>query len=349
MKLLIVTQTVDATDPVLGFFHRWIEEFSRHFEHVTVIGNSAGKYALPDNVSVHSLGKYPALLRESAPREPFERVVRSLRFLSLIISLRKEYDAVLVHMTPEHLVLGGFVFRMLRKKMFLWYNHTAKSPWLSYASHFAHAIFHTSPYAASSRFPRARRMPAGVDTKIFRPQPSIQKIPGSVYFQGRVAPSKNVHILLDAFALIHARGIGKKLTIVGPEEKPYVETMKKRHEALIRSGVVSFLGPKSHDTTPELYASHAVSVNLTDRGNYDKTVLESLACGTPAIVSSDAFDDLVGPAYRLKERSIEALADRLEFALTHESPPPGALSTEVTMKHSLSKLGETLFAEITAP
>lgn len=29
MKLLIITQTVDAEDPVLGFFVRWIEEFAR--------------------------------------------------------------------------------------------------------------------------------------------------------------------------------------------------------------------------------------------------------------------------------------------------------------------------------
>ena len=29
MKLLIITQAIDINNPVLGFFHRWIEEFSK--------------------------------------------------------------------------------------------------------------------------------------------------------------------------------------------------------------------------------------------------------------------------------------------------------------------------------
>ncbi len=36
-RILIVTQTVDTQDPVLGFFVRWIEEFAKHAEELTVI------------------------------------------------------------------------------------------------------------------------------------------------------------------------------------------------------------------------------------------------------------------------------------------------------------------------
>ena len=57
MKLLIVTQKVDKNDPILGFFHRWIEEFARHVEFVTVICLGVGEYSLPVNVKVLSLGK----------------------------------------------------------------------------------------------------------------------------------------------------------------------------------------------------------------------------------------------------------------------------------------------------
>ena len=57
MRLLIVSQKVDIEDPILGFFHGWLLEFAKQCEEVTVIGLEVGKYALPKNVKVYSLGK----------------------------------------------------------------------------------------------------------------------------------------------------------------------------------------------------------------------------------------------------------------------------------------------------
>ena len=57
MKLLILTQKIDINDPILGFFHRWVEEFSKHCEKITVICLEKGEHHLPENVKVLSLGK----------------------------------------------------------------------------------------------------------------------------------------------------------------------------------------------------------------------------------------------------------------------------------------------------
>ena len=57
MKLLITTQVVDQNDLFLGFFHGWLEEFAKHFEHITVICLKEGTHSLPENVEVISLGK----------------------------------------------------------------------------------------------------------------------------------------------------------------------------------------------------------------------------------------------------------------------------------------------------
>lgn len=66
MKLLIITQTVNTEDPVLGFFVRWIEEFAKHAETVEVICLKEGSHAfLPSNVRVYSLGK-----KRGAPLTP---------------------------------------------------------------------------------------------------------------------------------------------------------------------------------------------------------------------------------------------------------------------------------------
>lgn len=344
MRLLIVTQTVDQKDPVLGFVHRWIEEFSKYFEHIVVIGNASGTYELPQNVEVYSLGKYPAVPGVSPSRDPLERVVRSLRYLWLIVSLRKKYDAVLVHMTPEHLVLGGPVFKLFNKKASLWYNHTTESPWLALSAKFAQNIFHTSPYAAPTRFSQAKRMPAGIDTELFKPS-GVKKIPQSIYFQGRVAPAKKVHILLEAFAELYKKGVANKLTIVGPEDTSYTEPLKKKYSDLIKNNVVTFLGPREYILTPELYESHNVSVNLTDRGNYDKTVLESMACGTPCVVSSDAFSDLIPKERIFVEGSAQSLARILEKFMKLPEAEQNSLSKqcrETVLPQSLPRLAKKI-------
>ena len=77
MKLLIITQKVDDHDDVLGFFVRWIEEFAKYVEKVTVVCLQKGTYYLPDNVTVLSLGKeYPANICEIKTFRYIERFYR---------------------------------------------------------------------------------------------------------------------------------------------------------------------------------------------------------------------------------------------------------------------------------
>ena len=110
MKLLIITQKVDRDDPILGFFHRWIEEFAKHCENIIVICLEKGEYNLPKNVQVLSLGKEE---RES-------RLAYIKRFYSYIWHKRKEYDSVFVHMNQEYVLLGGFFWKAMRKRVILW-------------------------------------------------------------------------------------------------------------------------------------------------------------------------------------------------------------------------------------
>ena len=57
MKLLIITQKVDINDDILGFMHIWIKKLSEKIESLDVICLYKGKYDLPKNVKVFSLGK----------------------------------------------------------------------------------------------------------------------------------------------------------------------------------------------------------------------------------------------------------------------------------------------------
>ena len=113
MKLLIITQKVNKNDPVLGFFHRWIIEFAKYFEFVTVICLEMGEYDLPDNVKVLSLGK----------EERQSRLQYLIQFYWYARHERKNYDAVFVHMNQEYLILAGWLWRLVGKKVTMWRNH----------------------------------------------------------------------------------------------------------------------------------------------------------------------------------------------------------------------------------
>ena len=105
MRLLIITQKVNKNDPILGFFHRWIEEFAKRFEKLTVICLEKGEYSLPENVRVLSLGK----------EEGRSKAEYLSRFYRYIWEERNNYDAVFVHMNQEYVLLGWKFW-----KLWLW-------------------------------------------------------------------------------------------------------------------------------------------------------------------------------------------------------------------------------------
>src|SRR3989344_6033891 len=132
MKLLICTQTVDSQDSHLGFFVRWIEEFAKHCEKVTVICLRDGGLTISDNVKVYEIGKAASSTQ------------KAVRLLSLVWKLRTEYDTVFVHMNPEYIVLAGWLWRVWNKRVALWYTHKSVNLKLRIAVIFSHIVFTAS-------------------------------------------------------------------------------------------------------------------------------------------------------------------------------------------------------------
>lgn len=188
MRLLILTQKVDQDDDVLGFFHGWLLEFAKHFSQITVITLGEGKHSLPSNVRVLSLGKEKA----------FSRLHYLLRFYRFIISERNNYDTVFVHMNQEYVLLGAFLWKLFGKKILLWRNHAKGSVFTRIAVWFSDVVFCTSKESFTAQFSKTVRMPVGVDTHFFAPNPSLVRKSHSLLFLGRISPVKKVEKLLEA-------------------------------------------------------------------------------------------------------------------------------------------------------
>lgn len=338
MKLLVVTQAVDTEDPVLGFFVRWIEEFAKRVEQVEVICLKEGKYDLPSNVRVHSLGK-------ERGRPLFGSIAYAFRFLRLAWRLYRDYDTVFVHMNQEYILLGGWLWKLLSKRIFLWRNHYEGSWKTGLAVAFCNTVFCTSRHSYTARYKKTVLMPVGVDTGRFHPDARVARTPRSVLFLGRMAASKRPEMLVGALAELAERGEDFQATFVGsplPRDASYYEGLKAQADLLLDERV-TFLPGVPNGETPAFFRSHEVFVNCSPSGMLDKTLFEAAACSCRVLASSEDWRALAGEASYFN--SSTPLAERLHAAFNGSAHP----SLEaVVEKNSLTMLADQLVSIIDA-
>lgn len=338
MRLLLITQKIDKHDPLLGFFHRWTEEFAKRCERITVICLQKGEYDLPDNVRVLSLGK-----EEDASRIEYVR-----RFFLYILRYRKEYNVVFVHMNAEYVFLGGLLWRIMRKKILLWYNHPKGSIYLRLSRIFPKTIFCTSLYAYSKRYKKTVIMPAGIDTELFVNRGQERKR-NSILILGRISPVKKLDVLGRAFTTLSEIDPSLCVSIVGnapPQDREYEEKIKKELHPLVEKGTVTFFDSVPNYKTPDLYNEHVLYINLTPTGSFDKTILEAMACGCMPLVVNRAYKDVLPPECLVESGDSDVLAEKVAVLLgkpdTFYKEVRGSMRMYVEEKQSLSALSQKI-------
>jgi len=338
MNLLILTQKVDRNDGTLGFFHRWVEEFSYRFSKVIVVCIEKGESNLPPNVKILSLGKE----REKkfrGLRRFFTRIFYVFRFYKFIWKERRNYDTVFVHMSQEFVLLGGIIWRLKNKKLLFWRNH-AKGNFLTRLSVIlSDKVFCTSPDSFTARFKKTDLMPVGIDTEIFKPDERISKKPNSILYVGRISPVKKVELFIDSLNKLLATGSDFTASIVGELSfgDPYVEEIRRKAKKLEEIGRLRFLGQQANFKMPEIYNNHKVLVNLTEAGSFDKTIFEAMSCGLATLVHNQALDDVLGSDLIAQLDSSE-IAEKLAKLLKSEERYD--FRSFVVKDHSLTKLME---------
>ncbi len=362
MRLLICTQKVDKNDPVLGFFHRWIEVLAKDAEEVTVICLEEGEYTLPKNVRVFSLGKkvsgtFSPQDPKGAARKrfltPFSQVWKRLCYASLfykrIWQERKNYDAVFVHMNQEYVLLGGWLWRLLGKKVTMWRNHGAGNWLTDIAATFCHHIFCTSQYSYTARYAKTVLIPVGIDTEMYAPAGEVSRIPHSVLYVGRIAPVKNVHVLLAAALARAAEDPLLTATFIGPDDPRFPAYLPGLQQTVVDAGLsgrIRFLGPLPAAATVPHFQSHQLLVNLSPDGMYDKVIFEAMASGCLVLVSNKQLQAALGATYAVSATDAVLLAKKIA-ALVAVSPDERTrmsdkLRAYVVAEHSLALLADRL-------
>ena len=329
MKLLITTQAVDRDDPILGFFHRWIEEFAGQCEQVTVICLREGNHALPANVRVQVLGGGG-------------KIGRAFTFLRLSWGLRKEYDRVLVHMNPEYIVLAGAFWRLSGKRVALWYTHKSVTFKLRIATLFASVVLSASKESFRLGTKKLHVLGHGIDMERFVCPPHAKGAELRILTAGRISKTKNIHLILDAVEVLRVRGVSLVLTVAGAPgagtDAAYAEDLYRR-----AGNTVLFVGPKQQQEVAALLCNSDVFINLSDTGSLDKAVLEALASGVPAVSSNEAFKQILTPYGLFVTNDRQAVAEALMRARTVDIT---RLTADIRAGHSLSALIPAILKEL---
>lgn len=326
MKLLILTQKVDKNDPVLGFFHRWIEEFARQCESVLVICLEKGEYQLPQNVTVLSLGK-------EVGKTKFRYIIQ---FYKYIFEKRNTYDSVFVHMNPEYVLLGGLFWKMLGKKVSLWYVHKSVDLKLRLAEKLVDKIFTVTKSSFQLQSNKVIELGHGIDTVYFSPfQTHVTDQKFIILSVGRITPIKKLEDLVSAIALLdqnvkeklHVKLVGGPVTDEDREYQKKLELTLKKNNL---EAVIELSGNIPYSEIREVYRNANLCVNLAPTGGIDKAVLESLSCGIPTLFRNEAFFPIVKKfASQLSFESVNDLSQKFSFFIE------GGQMIEAALLHSL--------------
>jgi len=136
-------------------------------------------------------------------------------------------------------------------------------------------------------------IPCGVNLELFR---SVEKEiarnylgldgKGIILFVGRIVPLKGIDKLLMAMTYLE-NGQRLKLLVIGGDE--YCQDEMKRLKSLAQSlqihDSVSFLGLVKHEELPYFYSAADLCVLPSYYESFGLVALESLACGTPVVVT----------------------------------------------------------------
>lgn len=344
MKILVITQKVDEDDDVLGFFTSWIKELSKRVDRVCVVCLSKGKYDLPDNVEVVSLGK----------ENGFPKVTQAFIFYFNILRLIHKVDGIFVHMAPEYVKALYPVNFFFRKPIVMWYAHIKVSNLAKWA--IDHVNFILTPSKESFEYNTEKVIATGhgINTEIFKPTDTNSNIEPEfdVVTISRISKVKRIETLIESAKLLQNRGLTPRINIYGkparPEDREYMNELKKMVEDYeLRN--IHWMGGISNKDTPRIYENHKVFVRMQGGGGFGKTELEAMSMGMPAIVPTNVYKaDLgeFGEELYFDESDASTLATRIEEVLQWDKEKLGRYSKLsrklVVEKHNVENVAENV-------
>lgn len=334
MKLLIVTQVMDKNHPILGFFHRWVEEFAKHFEEVHVICLEKGECNLPEHVHVYSLGK-----------ENRERKIKSLYHFYKHFSdiyFKKDVNFVFFHMGAVFTLVAipfALIRRFKKVEFYWWKAHGYIGLRERLSLWFVDRVVTSTASGFPLRTKKRKIIGQAIDTSLFVPTEG-KFFEKRVLYVGRIMPIKHVEVFIDVAKKLTQKGFS--FTIVGPVGDS--EYMTKLQPSLRAVGV-KYIGSLPHGALPALYRQNDFFLNTSLTHSMDKTVLEATLCGCIPLTANHAFKELLEPyGLYFKNQDVDSYVRKINSISETPVPEQSAdLRQTILRQHSLDTFTQRVF------
>lgn len=313
MRIVFVTQTIDADHPVLAQTVDLVRALSTRCESVTVVCDSVRRHDLPGNVRFRSFGAGTRLARG----------LLFMRAVAASMPRRKRPDAVVIHMIPVFALLSAPLAKPLRVPMLLWYTHWNASRSLRLALPFVDAVLSVSSGSFPLATSKLRATGHAIDVTRFTPsEDAPREGPLRLLALGRTARWKGYDTMLRALELASARGLDARLELRGPQLTEDEAAHRRELEAIVSGSEllrdrVRIEPPLARDEIPARLRESDALLSATqprESETLDKVVYEAAACGIPVIASNTALEEFLAGLpveLRFRARDAESLAQTL--------------------------------------
>jgi len=292
-KILILNIATDSKDTSLGFAISWLNEFSKYYQEVDVITLNKGDTSpLNDNINIYEINKNKSKLFAVSN---FYKTINSL-------TKRNNYEYCFSHMSAIMMLASYPVLLMRKLTSIFWYTHAGPKNLFNKLILFKATLLASKIITASENsFPLKRKkvVPIGhaIDYKTFYKKiDSFSKKDFAIV--SRISKSKNIEESIKGFLNSNASKSSSILIIGGPltnEDGNYYDYLLNKYK---NNKNVSFIGPVPHSELVNYLQKVSFHINNTDKGFYDKSVLETSASGIINFYKNIDYDKNIPIEYK---------------------------------------------------
>jgi len=349
MRTLLITQTLDPADPLLGFTVGWVRALAARVDRLDVLTLAAppSGLLLPPNVRSFSMGKESGKGRLAMLRE----------FVAVVRRLAPHTDVIFSHMVPRYAWLAALIAP--QTPGILWYTQEKQTVELRLALRLVHQVVTAVPESFPLRGRKVRAIGHGIDPTFFTPtaQPPQTDLP-LILQVGRLSPIKGQHTVIKALQQPILEGLAWQMVFIGgtpnADSQAYAAALKDRAAQAGLSERITFTGALPPEAVRDYYQRAWVALNVSPPGLFDKAALEGLLMGVPTLVTNPAFatlygDDETAKGWILPEKAADQsaafalrLRDALRLPLEQRHPISERIRANTLEQHSLPRLMDRL-------
>ena len=299
-KVLVLNILTDSKNTSLGFAISWLNAFAKKFDEVHVVSlNKGSDNELEKNVIVSSIDNELGKI---------SKVIKLFRLISKLTKSNK-YEFCLSHMSSLMIIIASPILKKRKIESIFWYTHKGPNNFLKKIFLMKASIYTNKIITASKNsFPYKRFLNNksklhvighGIKfDEFFRKVNSFDR--KDFLIISRISKSKKIDESISGF-LDSEQGSNSKLSVIGgplsSEDEIYFEKLKLKYAS---NENISFLGSIPHKNLINKISDFSFHINNTDKGFYDKSVLETMSHGLINFYSNSDYDDLLPEEYRDK-------------------------------------------------